>query len=268
MESALYTGAVRHRRFKPRAHQFSYRVYMVWLDLDELDLVFSKSALWSKEGRGFVQWKREDYFGEYQKPLKQAVQDWIFQRTGRRLSGPVRMLANLRVAGFLINPIVCYYCYSEGLEGEADKLEYVLTEVTNTPWKERTHYLLACSEQFPESGKLAKGEFSKNLHVSPFHPMNMRYEWRLDQPSRKLNLHFDNFQPFAEGEECVFDATLMLTREQLNPRTMRSILWRFPLMTLKVAWGIYWQALRLFFKRVPVFPHPKQVRSKKILNLE
>ena len=268
MESALYTGTVRHRRLKPRGHQFSYQVYMAWLDLDELDLVFSKSPLWSKEGRGFVQWKREDYFGEYHKPLKQAVQDWIFQQTGRRLSGPVRMLANLRVSGFLINPIVCYYCYSEGTGGEADKLEYVVTEVTNTPWKEKTHYLLSCSGQFFDSRKLAKGEFSKNMHVSPFHPMNMRYEWRLNQPSAKLIFHLDNFEPVAGGEEPVFDATLMLAREPLTSRSMRSILWRFPLMTLKVAWGIYWQAFRLFIKRVPVFSHPKRARSKKILNLE
>jgi len=264
MESAVYAGTVRHRRFKPRLHEFSYQVYMVWLDLDEIDQVFSRSLLWSKEGPGFVQWKRQDFFGEYHKPLKQAVHDWIYEQTGKRLSGPVRMLANLRVAGFLINPIVCYYCYSSPEEAKQEQLEYVVTEVTNTPWGERTHYLLSCEMEVAKSGMLARGQFFKKMHVSPFHPMDMRYEWRLDQPARLLNLHFDSYTSAEDGGERVFDATLMLKREILTASCMRSILWRFPLMTLKVAWGIYWQALRLFLKRVPVFPYNNRKRPKKI----
>ncbi|MEQ9210898.1 MAG: DUF1365 family protein, partial [Pseudomonadales bacterium] len=155
MESAIYTGTVRHRRFKPRVHEFSYQVYMVWLDLDEMDQVFSRSFFWSKEGPGFVQWKRGDFFGEYHKPLKMAVHDWICKQTGKKVSGPVRMLTNLRVAGFLINPIVCYYCYSDEKEGGQSQLEYVVTEVTNTPWGERTHYLLSCQNETADSGNRA-----------------------------------------------------------------------------------------------------------------
>lgn len=268
MESAIYTGTVRHRRFKPRVHEFSYQVYMVWLDLDEMDQVFSRSLFWSKEGPGFVQWKREDFFGEYHKPLKLAVHDWIYQQTGKCFSGPVRMLTNLRVAGFLINPIVCYYCYSDETDGSQSQLEYVVTEVTNTPWGERTHYLLSCENGKAGSEKLARGKFFKNLHVSPFLPMEMRYEWRLDRPSRFLNLHFDNYSLAENGGERVFDATLMLKREPLSSSSMRSILWRFPLMTIKVAWGIYWQALRLFLKRIPVFPHKNRKRPQKLLNPE
>jgi len=148
----------------------------------------------------------------------------------------------------LINPIVCYYCYSD----DGERLEYVVTEVTNTPWNQRQHYLLACDGLSIKLGETAQGEFAKSLHVSPFHPMDMMYRWKLNRPSSKLNLHFDNFRE----DKKVFDASLMLEREPLTTVSMRAILWRFPFMTLKVFLAIYWQALRLFFKKVPFYSNP------------
>ena len=41
MQSALYVGWVRHRRLTPRPHAFRYRLFLLWLDLDELDRVFA-----------------------------------------------------------------------------------------------------------------------------------------------------------------------------------------------------------------------------------
>lgn len=37
MNSCLYQGVLRHRRLQPKAHHFVYRLFMAWLDLDELD---------------------------------------------------------------------------------------------------------------------------------------------------------------------------------------------------------------------------------------
>jgi anti-anti-sigma factor len=37
MQSALYEGTVRHRRFAPVAHTFEYPVTLAWLDLSEMD---------------------------------------------------------------------------------------------------------------------------------------------------------------------------------------------------------------------------------------
>lgn len=246
MQTAIYTGQVRHRRFYPKKHEFSYKVFMLWLDLDEIAAVFNKSRFWSSSGPALIRFKRTDFFGETDKPLKAAVLDWVYQQTKVRLNGPVRLLANLRYAGFITNPIACYYCYSD----DGSRLEYVVAEVTNTPWGQRTHYLLPCHNMDQST---ASGQFEKTLHVSPFHPMDMHYKWRLDQPSSQLNLHFDNIR---EGRK-VFDASLMLHREAATTKTMNAIVWRYPCMTLKVFLAIYWQALKLWLKGLSIYRNPQ-----------
>ena len=267
MESAIYTGRVRHRRLAPKAHQLSYRVFMFWLDLDEIPEVFSMTKLWSSTRSAFVQFRRSDFFDGTEKPLKNVVLDWVKEQTGDRPEGPVRMLANLRIAGYLINPIVCYYLYSK----DGARLEYVVAEVTNTPWGRRQHYLLPCKPLVDASSAEKKlkedlcGEFTKAMHVSPFHPMDMIYRWRLQEPGSHLNLHFDCLTS-GSGEK-VFDATLMLQREALTPKSMRNILWRYPLMTMNVALAIYWQAVKLRFKGVPFYPNPHSRSHKNTASL-
>jgi len=255
-ESALYSGMVRHRRFSPKTNCFTYKVFMCWLDLDELETLFEKSAFWSLRKPNLVRFKRSDFFDGGDTPLKQVVQDWVHQQTGKPITGPVRMLANLRLFGYLINPIVCYYCYSD-----TGELEYVVAEVTNTPWNKRTHYLLPCGQN--QSAAVAedifKGQFDKDMHVSPFHSMDIRYLWQLNNPGENLSLHFDNI----EAEQKIFDATLQLTREPLTRASMANILWRYPLMTLKVFAAIYWQALKLFIKGLPLYGYPKSSYAKK-----
>ena len=245
MNSAVYTGIVRHRRLKPAGHAFSYKVFMAYLDLDELPRLFERVPGWSARRPALARFRRSDFLGDPSRPLKEAVYDRVEEETGERPSGPVRLLANLRYFGYIMNPISCYYCFAE----DGETLQYLVAEVTNTPWNERHSYVLRAD---PDADWL-RTDFAKGFHVSPFHPMEMQYHWRSNTPAEKLVLHLG----LSEAGNDVFDATLSLERHEATRGSLLRHLARYPFMTAKVGAAIYWQALRLWLKGVPFHTHPE-----------
>ena len=168
-KSGIYEGLVSHCRFSPLRHQFNYRVYMMYLDLDELGSVFAKNSFWSVSKFNLAYFSRKDYLGDEEIPLKEAVKQRVQEVAGVYPEGPVRMLTNLRFFGFIINPITCYYCFDS-----EERLQFVVAEVTNTPWKEKISYVIPAGK----ASNVSVAYFDKALHVSPFMPMDIKYFWK------------------------------------------------------------------------------------------
>jgi len=251
--SALYTGVVRHRRFQPRAHAFEYNLFMLYLDLSEIDQLFPESVLWSTKRFALARFNRRDYLGDAALSLDEAVRDRIDIHTGSRPTGPIRMLTHARYFGHCFNPVTFYYCFDQS----GDTVETIIAEITNTPWKERHAYVLTPDQDIGE--RQHRYRFAKDFHVSPFMPMAQNYDWRFSHPGGRLSAHFENYQ---DGEKR-FDATLMLERQALTAASLRKAVIGYPLMTIKVVAAIHWQALKLYLKRVPFFAHPKHKTSSK-----
>lgn len=242
--SRIYRGTLRHRRFTPKAHAFSYQVWMAWLDLDELPQLFDQVPGFSAQRPALARFRREDYLGPSDRPLHTAVREELTRQLGSAPEGRICVLTQLRILGTLFNPISLYYAYDR-----SGQLAAVLGEVTNTPWRERACY--ACKVA-PERHS-HQAHFAKTLHVSPFNPMDMTYRWKFNRPGERLYLHMENWQRTQRH----FDATLTLEAAPATRGVLLANLLRQPWINLKTVAGIHLEALRLWLKRTPVYNHPK-----------
>lgn len=252
MHSCIYEGQVSHVRHEPVAHAFRYRLFMLYVDLAELPRVFAGRWLWSATRPALAWLRRADYLGDPREPLDESVRRLVATTTGRRPHGPIRLLTHPRYFGYGFNPVSFYYCFA----ADGRTVETVVAEVRNTPWGERHCYVLDAG-----GGPARRFTTDKALHVSPFMPMDVRYEWAFSAPASRLgvgmNLH-------REGRR-IFSAALDMRRRELTGRRLASVLVAYPLMTLKVIAGIYWQALRLWLRGCRTYVHPSKrfpVRSR------
>ena len=238
--SAVYEGTLRHRRFGPgAAHEFSSRVAMPLIYLDEIDSVTRLHPLWSSRWPAPVRFRRADFLGDPATPLPHAVRDLVAERGGLRSPGPVALLANLRTWGFLFNPISLYFCL--GADGE--EVEALVAEVENTPWHERHAYVV---------GPPGRYRFAKFMHVSPFLPMDVEYELRYNAPGERLVVSLE----VRRGGERLLAVTLSLRRGALDRHALARLLWEHPAPTHRVSADIYSQAARLRLRGAPFYTHP------------
>lgn len=249
MNSALYSGWIAHRRFAPKPHAFRYRIGLLYLDLDEQDAVLGLSPFSGNSRFAPFSFRESDYLKAYTgngTRLIDAVRQLVSHAIGHAPQGSVCLLTQARSWGLSFNPVSFFYCH------EADgQLAAIVCEVTNTPWRERYHYVLPA--RAPEN----LGDFhqhfavAKAFHVSPFLPPDLEYRMSFSPAAKKIGVHMADWQ----GELKLFDATLNLKREALDRASLHRYLRRFPWMTAKTCLAIYWQALRLLLKRAPIFTH-------------
>jgi len=245
MESGIYTGTVRHRRFTPARHEFTYPLFMVFLDIDRLRELMKISPLAAYNRRNLVSYEERDHFGDATKPLRERVAREALKNSVLIPEGPIFLLTHLRYLGYNFNPVSFFYCYDRD-----DKLQMIMAEVKNT-FGETANYWLTPSLEQP-AGDNKRYRFPKSFHVSPFLKPGHEYDWTFTPPGDRL---ISESVSYEDGRE-IFDSTLKLERREWSRPELHRALRRFPWMTAKVITAIHWQALRLFLKRVPLVTHP------------
>jgi cyclopropane-fatty-acyl-phospholipid synthase len=242
--SAVYTGTLAHRRTRELPHEFSYPVTFMYLDLEELAELAGGALV--RRRPGAWRFRRQDFLRPTSVPLDVAVRDAVEAELGERPAGPIRVLTQLRSFGMSFNPVTLYYCFAP----DGEQLHSVLAQVTNTPWRERHSYALGPWD----SGTVLRASTAKALHVSPFMPMDQRYDVTLTAPAQTLSVHIDVQGPGGSD----FAATLGLNRHELTAATLSALIRNDPVAPLRTLKRIYVQGVTLKLRGATVHPHPTQ----------
>jgi DUF1365 family protein len=226
---------------------------MVYLDLDELPDLLKGSRLLSTHRFTPASFCRSDHAGEPADGLKETILELVRQETGICLNGPVRLLTQLRYWGYYFSPLNLYFCYNGG----NDSPEVIVAEVNNTPWGEQHCYVLWSGNRVKQTragvNETQYFRHGKSFHVSPFMGMDAEYHWRVAAPDRRLGIHLQS----RRGGKPFFDATMQLRRTPFSDKALAASLIRYPFMTMKIIAAIYFEALKLWLKQAPYFPHPR-----------
>jgi DUF1365 family protein len=241
MVNQIAQGMVRHRRYVDCAHQFSYSLYMMHLDLATIEEAFTGYRACAYNRFNYLHFRRRDYLKHPELNLLAAAQSTVLEATGATVDR-VHLLTHLACLGYAFNPISLYCCFT------GDALTHCIVAVTNTPWGKTHEYVLPVEQMGNNRYRMI---FRKALRVSPFLTMNYQYVLRLKYQVDRIILHIENQQ---EGVRH-FDATLSLSTTPMTPQALRKTLWKHPFMTGKVIAAIYWQAFQLWRKGAPFIGH-------------
>ena len=246
--SALYEGLVVHHRTRPRDHRLRYRVFMLLLDLDEIDALDARLKGFSRGRWNLIGFHDGDYLEEAETSLKTAVltrlRDDNLAPEGARIS----VLAMPRILGKGFNPLSVFFCHDAG-----GRLVATVHAVRNT-FGQRHDYVLPARET--GGGRVEQGA-RKAFYVSPFLPMDLRYAFTIAPPDEAVHVGVD----VLDAQGLVLAASFSGVRRPLTDGAIWRSLATHPWQVLGVLAAIHWEALKIVLKGFRFFPQDRTTRG-------
>lgn len=241
--NSLYTGKVFHKRHAPFEHAFTYRVFTLLIDLDDLPDFSKRMKFFSYNKFNLFSLHDKDHGPQDGSPLRPWIEAAAKAKDIDLEGGEIYMLVFPRILGYVFNPLTVYFCYDKD-----GNLKAALHQVKNT-FGEQHGYLLSVET----NTTVYKQECEKVFHVSPFIHMDCEYKFRFLEPEEKLDFAIHQFQPAGK----ILTATWEGERTDLTDKNLLKTFITHPLLTLKIIGGIHWEALKLWIKGAKYIRKPE-----------
>lgn len=236
--SCLYEGSIVHKRLMPRPHAFSYRVFALCLDVDEIDLLDQRLRFFSRNRRNLLGFHDADLGAGGTEPVSQKARRLLDQCGLQTWGARIELVCYPRLLGYTFNPLSVYFC-----RDSSDVLGAIIYEVSNT-FGERKSYVIPTNGAADTLSQTC----AKEMYVSPFTGASGQYGFHCIAPSGRVVIGVN----FREAGQPVLKTHFRGERRPLSDRAIASVVARHPLMTLKVMGAIHFEALRLWAKGVPL----------------
>ncbi len=249
--SRILTGTVRHRRVRPKPHDFTYDMWHVLLDVDELHRLDDEVAGFAYNRRGLAVFRDTDHLGPVDLPVREKLRRFLAGQGVELPAGRVLLQTSLRVLGYTFNPVSWFWCHDE--DGE---LALVVAEVNNT-FGDTHCYVLDDLEWTGEHRVVAHDQ--KVFHVSPFMAIDdhdYRFVFRpptlTAAPGERVAVHMDVRDPHGH----LFDATVGQQTHNFTGSSLTRALVRMPWVTVKTILAIHWEALFIWRRKASFHRRP------------